>query len=156
MYHKPTHTYQYLQWDSHHNLSAKYSVIGTFTHRAKVVCTSLELLNEELQHLKVVQGKCKYPRLAINKGQNKLINGNWERSANNNNHAGTTTQETSISSDNNQQTDTQGKTKCGTHGHPINSGPEGEHQTYMQQIWYTDPFQRKQNSQTTSGSTQEQ
>ena len=35
VYHKPTHTDQYVQWDSHHNLSAKYSVIGTLTHRAK-------------------------------------------------------------------------------------------------------------------------
>ena len=68
MYHKPTHTDQYLDWDSHHNLSAKYSVIGTHTHRAKVLCTSPELLNEELQkHLKEVLGKCKYPRWAINK-----------------------------------------------------------------------------------------
>ena len=32
----------------HHNLSAKYSVIGTLTHRAKTVCTTLELLSEEL------------------------------------------------------------------------------------------------------------
>ena len=28
IYHKPTHTDQYLQWNSNHNLSAKYSVIG--------------------------------------------------------------------------------------------------------------------------------
>ena len=35
VYCKPTHTDQYLQWDSHHNLSAKYSVIGTLTHRDK-------------------------------------------------------------------------------------------------------------------------
>ena len=39
VYHKPTHTDQYLQWDSHHSLSAKYSVIGTLTHWAKTVCT---------------------------------------------------------------------------------------------------------------------
>ena len=52
VYHKPTDTDQYLQWVSHHNLSAKYSVICTLTHRAKVVCTSPELPSEELQHLK--------------------------------------------------------------------------------------------------------
>ena len=28
-YRKPTHTDLYLQWDSHHHLSAKYSVINT-------------------------------------------------------------------------------------------------------------------------------
>ena len=52
VYSKPTHTDQYLQWDSHHNLSAKYSVIGTLTHRPKTVCTTPGLLNEESQHLK--------------------------------------------------------------------------------------------------------
>ena len=52
MYHKPTHTDQYLQWDSHHNLSAQYSVIGTLTHRANTVCTRPELFQRELQHLR--------------------------------------------------------------------------------------------------------
>ena len=52
VYCKHTHTDQYLQWDSHHSLSAKYSVIGTLTHRAKTVCTTLGLLNEELQNLR--------------------------------------------------------------------------------------------------------
>ena len=36
VYCKPTHTDQCLQWDSHHNLSARYSVIGTLTHRVKL------------------------------------------------------------------------------------------------------------------------
>ena len=52
VYYKPTHTDQYLQWDSSHNLAGKYSVIGTLTHRANTVCTTPELLNEELEHLK--------------------------------------------------------------------------------------------------------
>ena len=33
VYRKPTHTDQYLQWYSHHNLSAKFSVINTLSHR---------------------------------------------------------------------------------------------------------------------------
>ena len=37
VYCKPTHTDQDFQWDSHHSPSAKYSVIGTLTHRAKTV-----------------------------------------------------------------------------------------------------------------------
>ena len=46
VYSKPTNTDQYLQWDSHHHLSAKYSVINTLTHRAKTVCNKPELLQK--------------------------------------------------------------------------------------------------------------
>ena len=42
----------YLQWDSHHNLAAKYSVINTLTHRAKTVCSSPQLLKEEEDHFR--------------------------------------------------------------------------------------------------------
>ena len=85
------HTDQYLQWDSHHSLSAKYSVIGTLTHRAKTVCTTPELLQKELTHLKYAMGKCNYPCWAINKVQNKILNSNWvdqgntQHTTNNNN-----------------------------------------------------------------------
>ena len=61
VYHKPTHTDQYLQWDTHHNLSTKYSVIGTLAHRVKTVCTKPELLHKELLHLREGLVKCKYP-----------------------------------------------------------------------------------------------
>ena len=40
MYKTPTHTYQYLQWDSPHTISAKYRVVNTLNQRAKVVCSS--------------------------------------------------------------------------------------------------------------------
>ena len=72
VYCKPTHTDQYLQWDSHHNLSTKYSVIGTLTHRAKTVCTKPELLQKELSHLREALVKYKYPPWAINRVQSKL------------------------------------------------------------------------------------
>ena len=84
VYHKPTHTDQYLQWDSHHSLSAKYSVIGTLTHRAKTVCTDPELPQRELQHLRNALVRCKYPPWAINKVQSKVLNSNWEDGSNNN------------------------------------------------------------------------
>ena len=35
VYRKPTHTNQYLHWDSHHATPSKYSMIGTLFHRAK-------------------------------------------------------------------------------------------------------------------------
>ena len=47
VYRKPTHTDQYLQWDSHHHLSAKFSVIQTLSHRATTVCSKPELLQQE-------------------------------------------------------------------------------------------------------------
>ena len=84
VYCKPTYTDQYLQRDSHHSLSEKYSVIGKLTHRAKTVCTGPELLQRELQHLRKALVKCKYPHWAINRVQSKFLNSNWENSSNNN------------------------------------------------------------------------
>ena len=63
VYQEPTHTDQYLQWKSHHSLSAKYSVIGTLTHRAKVVCTNPDLLQSENKPLKKSSGKVQLPQL---------------------------------------------------------------------------------------------
>ena len=39
VYRKPMHTDQYLQWDSNHHLSAKFSVINSLSHRVKTVCS---------------------------------------------------------------------------------------------------------------------
>ena len=51
VYRKPTHTDLYLQWDSHHSIAAKYSVINTLHHRAKAVSSNNQLLKEEEDHL---------------------------------------------------------------------------------------------------------
>ena len=67
VYRKPTHTDQYLQWDSNHNLASKYSVINTLTHRARTLCSTPESINQELEHLEKVCIGCKYPRWAIKK-----------------------------------------------------------------------------------------
>ena len=81
VYQKPTHTDQYLQWESHHSLSAKYSVIGTLTHRAKVVCTDPYLLQSEINHLRRALGRCNYPNWAISKVQIKVLNNNQEENS---------------------------------------------------------------------------
>ena len=39
VYRKPTNTNQYLQWDSHHAINNKYSIISTLLHRAKTFCS---------------------------------------------------------------------------------------------------------------------
>ena len=62
VYRKPTHTDQYLQWDSHHHLSAKFSLINTPSHRAKTVHSNPELLCKEMDHLKKALTQCKYPK----------------------------------------------------------------------------------------------
>ena len=63
MYRKPTHTDLYLPLDSNHNISAKYSVINTLSHRAHTICSTPELAEEELKHLEQVLGQCKYPKM---------------------------------------------------------------------------------------------
>ena len=72
VYRKPTHTDQYLQWDSHHHLSAKFSVIQTLSHRASTVCSNLELLQKEKQHLRKALTKCNYSKWALDKVEKRL------------------------------------------------------------------------------------
>ena len=74
VYRKPTHTDLYLQWNNHHNIASKYSVINTLTHRAKTVCSIPQLHKEELHHLEEVLMRCKYPMWAINKALSKQEN----------------------------------------------------------------------------------
>ena len=72
VYRKPTHTDQYLQWDSHHHLSATFSVIQTLSHRAKTVYSKPELLQQEKDHLRKALTKCKYPKWALDKMEKRL------------------------------------------------------------------------------------
>ena len=67
VYRKPTHTDLYLQWDSHHTIPSKYSVVGTLYHRAKTICSNQEMLLKEKQHLFQALKKCKYPTWALNR-----------------------------------------------------------------------------------------
>ena len=68
----PTHTDQYLQWDSHHHLSAKFSVIQTLSHRTSTVCSNPELLQQEKDHLRKALTKCKFPKWALDKVEKRL------------------------------------------------------------------------------------
>ena len=71
VYRKPTHTHQYLQWDSHHPISNKYSVISSLMHRAKDVCSSKQSLEEEQKVIQEALQACKYPSWAINRIKTK-------------------------------------------------------------------------------------
>ena len=72
VYRKPTNTDQYLQGDSQHHLSAKFSVIHTLSHRAQTVCSSPELLHKEKTHLRKALTQCKYPKWALDKVERRL------------------------------------------------------------------------------------
>ena len=67
VYRKPTHTDQYLHWDSHHAITSKYRVIGTLYRRARTVCFKPNQLQKEEKHLFKSPRKCKYPNWALNR-----------------------------------------------------------------------------------------
>ena len=78
VYRKPTHTDAYLQWGSHHHLSAKYSVINTLTHRAKTVYSNPELLQKEMKHLRKALTNCNYPKWTLKKVEKRLTRSTGE------------------------------------------------------------------------------
>ncbi len=72
VYRKPTHTDLYLNWDSHHPLSAKISVVNTLFYRAEIVCSNQLALSQEHAHLREVLTINGYPPWAIQKGINLI------------------------------------------------------------------------------------
>ena len=73
VYRKPTHTVLYLQWESHHPISSKYSVVGTLHHRVTIICSSPHMLQHEEDHLSKVLTRCRYPTWASNRVKMKMI-----------------------------------------------------------------------------------
>ena len=84
VYRKPTHTDLYLQWDSPHTISSKYSVVGTLHHRAKTISSSPQLLQQEEDHLSRVLTRCKYSAWAINRVKIKMRKPAQKKSTKNN------------------------------------------------------------------------
>ena len=72
VYRKPTHTNQYVHVDSHHAISNKYSIISSLLHRAKNLCSSQQLLDEEHSLIHKALLQCKYPNWAINRTKLKM------------------------------------------------------------------------------------
>ena len=83
VFRKPTYTDLYLQWDSQHTISSKYSVAGTLYYRAKTACSDPQLQKKEEEHLCQALQRCKYPLWAINRARIKSQNS--ARRKNNNN-----------------------------------------------------------------------
>ena len=71
VYRKPTHRDLYLQWDSNHTVSSKYSVVGSLQHIANTICSNKELLRSEEHHLEEALTRCKYPTWENNKAKLK-------------------------------------------------------------------------------------
>ena len=67
VYRKPTHTDQYLMFESHHPLEQKLSVIRTLFNRAETIVTSVEAKSKEQEHLKMALTKCGYKPWTFNK-----------------------------------------------------------------------------------------
>ena len=78
VYRKPTHTDQYLHWDSNHHITAKQSVFNTLAHRAKTVSSSQDSMDNELDHIKIALKHCQFPPWAFNQWHHKFTQSNLQ------------------------------------------------------------------------------
>ena len=90
IYRKPTHTNQYLQWDSHHSIANKYSVINSLLHRATNICPNQDQLKEELTYVERALTTCKYPSWAIQRMKLKKNTPKQNRNTNRSNRSNNT------------------------------------------------------------------
>ena len=67
VYRKPTHMDRYLDFNSNHPKTAKCAVVRASTDRAKNICSTPELLAEEMDHLSKILRYNNYPQWMINK-----------------------------------------------------------------------------------------
>ena len=71
VYRKPTHNDRYLDWNSNHPISANRSVIQALTHRAKIDCSTPEILAREMDYLNRVLHRNSYPDWLLKKPNNR-------------------------------------------------------------------------------------
>ena len=76
VYREPTHTDQYLHWDSNHHITAKQSVYNTLAHRTKIVSSTQDKMDRELQHIRTALQHCQFPAWALNQWQHKFTHPN--------------------------------------------------------------------------------
>ena len=67
IYRKPTHTDQYLDWNSNHHISQKTGIYKTFQHRINTLITEEEDKEAEKKHVKKALRKCGHPNWSMNR-----------------------------------------------------------------------------------------
>ena len=97
VYRKPTHTDQYLHWDSNYHITTKQSVYNTLAHRSKVVSSSQGTLDKELQQIKTALQACQFPNWALNQWHHRFLH---------NNQSNNNTRNNSTNKDNNHNNNT--------------------------------------------------
>ena len=65
VYRKPTHTNQYLNWNSNHPTEHKLGVVRTLQYRAKCITSDPDDLETELQEVENALKVCDYPQWSI-------------------------------------------------------------------------------------------
>ena len=63
---KPTHTNQYLHWNSNPFITAKNNVFNSLAFRANVVYTSQQALHKEMEHIRKALQSHNFPPWALN------------------------------------------------------------------------------------------
>ena len=74
VYRKPTHTYQYLHYSSHHQTSCKESVVSSLFNRAYSIITNKDDLHKENTRIKQVLKENGYQESIINKIFRRITN----------------------------------------------------------------------------------
>ena len=100
VYRKPTHTDQFLHWDSNHHITAKQSVYNTLAHRAKTVSSTQDLLDKELSHIKTALHHCQFPAWALNQWEHKFKHPSQDTTTNNTNTNNSTSNKNQDSNNN--------------------------------------------------------
>ena len=128
VFRKPAHTDEYLQWDSCHAISAKYSMINTQLHRAKAGCSTTQHLEDEQEHLQNVLTRCKYPTWTLNRIRSKIRAPNHPEES----HKG------------NKQSTRNSNRQRGYIMVPYTEWPKWKYQNCLQKTWDTSVPQRRQ------------
>ena len=71
IYRKPTHTDQYLDFNSNHHITQKIGLIQTFNHRINAVVTKVEDRKKETNHIKQALKRCGHPEWVLNRTRKK-------------------------------------------------------------------------------------